>query len=499
MTDTAKLLHQPQPAAQRSFKDLIHNRLPSVPASFPQDATFDEATATWNYLAQAHPVGVVAPRSTAEVQEIIRCAREAEVTQLAIRSGGHSFEGASLGGRDGRAVVIDMVEMDDISIDRDAQTATVGGGTLTGNLMVAAFQQGGLMLPTGECIAVGIGGQIQCGGYGHYSRTYGILTDRLSRAEMVLADGSVVTVDEQHNPDLFWAIRGSGTGSFGVITSLTVELNKAPAAPANFFVKYPLTDAASFVSTFKALQEYSLSAPPAFNPMIVIWRGHLEILGSLATETDAERDALVADMREKLPPTDQFDIRPADYVETMRIQGLEDTSAPYYPDLSDVRRERREHLRYMKIKAGFVPEPFTGEFIETLAEFAITQPTEGLRIQLLALDPDSGLPAEATAIKNRGCPWLMGMSCWVPLSDAGDIDTMAATGKKYEQWLDQAYEIFYPYTTGGYIGDDDYAEADHGRDIFDSYYGRHLPRLQAVKAKYDPDNLFHHKLSIPLK
>ncbi|MGY2061885.1 FAD-binding oxidoreductase, partial [Nocardia gipuzkoensis] len=224
-------------------------------------------------------------------------AREAGVTQLAIRSGGHSFEGAGLGGRDGRAVVIDMVEMDEISIDRDARTATVGGGTLTGNLMVAAFQQGGLMLPTGECIAVGMGGQIQCGGYGHYSRTYGILTDRLVRAEMVLADGSVVTVDEHHNPDLFWAIRGSGTGSFGVITSLTVALNKAPAAPANFFIKYPLTDAASFVSTFKAMQQYSLNAPLTFNPMIVIWREHLQILGSLATETEAERDALVADMR----------------------------------------------------------------------------------------------------------------------------------------------------------------------------------------------------------
>ncbi|MFI6045263.1 FAD-binding oxidoreductase [Nocardia sp. NPDC051321] len=469
-----------------------------MPMSFPGDSSFDEATATWNYLAQAQPVAVVAPRSTAEVQEIIRCAREAGVTQLAIRSGGHSFEGASLGGRDGHAVVIDMVEMNDIAIDGDQQTATVGGGTLTGNLMVQAFDQGGLMLPTGECIAVGIGGQIQCGGYGHYVRTYGIQTDRLLRAEMVLADGSVVVVDENTHPDLFWAIRGSGTGSFGVITSLTVELNKAPAAPANFFIKYPLTDAASFVSTFTALQDYSLNAPLAFNPMIVIWRGHLEILGSLATETDAERDALVADMREKLPATEEFDIRPADYLETMRVQGLEDTSAPYYPDLTDIRRERREHLRYMKIKAGFVPEPFTGEFIQALAEHAITQPRENLRIQLLGLDPNSGLPAEATAIKNRGCPWLMGMSYSVLREDAGDTATMVELSENYEQWQHQAYEIFYPYLSGGYIGDDDYEEADHGRDMFDSYYGQHLPQLKAIKSKYDPDNLFHHKLSIPI-
>ncbi|MFI5783221.1 FAD-binding oxidoreductase [Nocardia sp. NPDC051570] len=481
-----------------SFKDLVHDRLPSMPVSFPEDATFDDATATWNYLAQPRPVGVVAPRSTAEVQEIIRCAREAGVTQLAIRSGGHSFEGGSLGGRDGRAVVIDMVAMNDIGIDREGQTATVGGGTLTGNLMVQAWEQGGLMLPTGECIAVGVGGQIQCGGYGHYSRTYGTLTDRLLRAEMVLADGSAVVVDERHNPDLFWAIRGSGTGSFGVITSLTVQLNTAPAAPANFFIKYPLTDTATFVSTFKALQDYSLHAPPAVNPMIVIWRERLQFLGSLATETDAERDALVADLREKLPPTDEFDIQPADFLETMRVQGLEDTSAPFYPDLSDVRRERREHLRYMKIKAGFVPEPFTDKFIHTLAAHAITQPADGARIQLLGLDPNAGPPVDATAIKSRGCSWLMGMASGVFLEETGDTATMVEMGAKLDEWIRTAYEIFYPYTSGGYIGDDDYEEADHGRDMFDSYYGVHLPRLKAIKHKYDPDNLFHHKLSIPV-
>ncbi|WP_169813674.1 BBE domain-containing protein [Nocardia pseudobrasiliensis] len=90
------------------------------------------------------------------------------------------------------------------------------------------------------------------------------------------------------------------------------------------------------------------------------------------------------------------------------------------------------------------------------------------------------------------------MSSAVLLDDAGDTAAMAETGKQYDEWLNQAYEIFYPYTTGGYIGDDDYAEGDRGRDMFDSYYGRHLPQLKAVKNKYDPGNLFHHKLSIPL-
>ncbi|WP_051728300.1 FAD-binding oxidoreductase [Nocardia brasiliensis] len=481
-----------------SFEDLVHDRLASMAASFPDDVSFDDATASWNYLAETHPVGVVAPCSTSQVQEVIRCAREAGVMQLAIRSGGHSFEGGSLGGRDGHAVVIDMIEMNDITIDRDALTATVGGGTLLGDLTVRAWEQGGLMLPGGNCVAVGIAGQAQCGGYGHYARTHGIQVDRLLEVQMVLADGSVVVADKHHNADLFWAIRGSGTGSYGVITQLTVRLNKAPAAPANFVVKYPLTDTGSFIRTFTALQDYSLHAPLTFNPMIVIWRERLSILGCLATDTEADREALIADMREKLPATEEFEIQRVDYLETMRQQGLTDTSAPFYPDLTDIRRERREHLRYMKIKAGFVPEPFTDEFIRKLARHAVTQPSDGVRIQLLGLDPNSGLPVEATAVKNRGCPWLMGMSSAIFLDQAGDIDTMVTLGKQRDQWLHEAYEIFYPILAGGYIGDDDYEEGDHGRDMFASYYGEHLPRLKAIKRKYDPDNLFHHKLSIPL-
>ncbi|WP_194837357.1 FAD-binding oxidoreductase [Nocardia sp. XZ_19_369] len=481
-----------------SFKDLVHERLASIPMSFPGDSTFDDATASWSYQVKTQPVGVVAPRSTAEVQEVIRCARDAGVTQLAIRSGGHSFEGGSLGGRDGHAVVIDMIEMKDVTIDRSELTATVGGGTLLGDLTVQAWNQGGLMLPGGNCLAVGVGGQVQCGGYGHYARTHGIQVDRLQRVEMVLADGSAVVADEHRNPDLFWAIRGSGTGSYGVITQLTLRLNKAPAAPANFFVKYPLTDTDSFPRTFKALQDYSLNAPLSFNPMIVIWREHLQILGCLATDTETDREALITDMRDKLPPTEEFEIQRVDYLETMRQQALVDTSAPFYADLTDIRRERREHLRYMKIKAGFVAEPFTDEFIQKLAEHAITQPSDGVRIQILGLDPNSGLPVDATAIKNRGCHWLMGTSSAIFLEEVDDIDTMVALGKQRDQWLHEAYEIFYPILSGGYIGDDDYEEGDHGRDMFVSYFGNHLPRLKAIKRKYDPDNLFHHKLSIPL-
>ncbi|MFI6170400.1 FAD-binding oxidoreductase [Nocardia sp. NPDC051052] len=480
------------------FKALVNDRLPSLETSFPGDPTFGDATATWNYLAQPQPVGVLAPRSAEDVQGIIRCAREAGVAQLAIRSGGHSFEGGSLGGKGGRAVVIDMVEMKDITIDSDRLTATIGGGTLFGDLTREAWNQAGLMVPGGYCVAVGVAGQVQCGGYGHYGRTFGNLTDRLVQVEMVLADGTVVIADEHTHSDLFWAIRGSGTGSFGVITRLTLRLSKAPAAPANFSIKYRMTEAATFAPIFTAMQGYCLNAPLKVNPMVVIWRGNLEILGCLASETPAERDAFIADMREKLPPATEYVMEPMDYLETMRQQGLEDTSAPFYPDLSDIRRERREHLRRMKIKAGFVPEPFTEEFIDALAAHAVAQPVDCVRVQILALDPNSGLPVDATAVKNRGCRWLMGMSSWVMLEDAGDITTMVKIGEDRDAWMHTAYEIFYPYTSGGYIGDDDLEEADHGRDLFDSYYGQHLPRLRDVKRKYDPDNVFHHKLSIPL-
>ncbi|WP_082468763.1 FAD-binding oxidoreductase [Sciscionella sediminilitoris] len=477
------------------MRALLREHMPELETAFEGEENYAEAKAAWNILTRYSPAGVVQPRTTAEVQQILRLAAEAGVDQIAIRSGGHSFEGGSLGGPDGHALVIDMIKMNRIDIDVQGRTAVVEGGALLGQLYLAAYENGGLMAPMGSCVSVGVGGQAQCGGYGHYARTFGILTDRVRQFEVVTADGTVRIANAVENPDLYWALRGNGTGSFGVITKLWITLNPAPKAPANFELRYALSDI-DFDSVFTAIQDYTLAAPVTVNPMVIVWLGYLEVAGSIMTDSPQEREAAIADLKAKLPAPTTEVIEPMSFLESVRDLGLRQTSAPWYQRLENIHREGQEHSRFMKIKAGFVPEKFGPEFIHAFGELAATQPTTGVRVQLLAMDPEHDRDAEDTAIKNRGCPWLMGMSVWIESEDDDNEASDAGTARL--PWLNDCYELFYPVTTGGYIGDDDRHEADNGRDLFASYYGANFGRLKEIKRAYDPRNVFHHPLSIPV-
>ncbi|CAM4406130.1 FAD-binding oxidoreductase [Nocardia ninae] len=476
---------------------LLHQHLPSTQMSFEGDPDYDRARATWNVRTQFHPLGVVRPRSTAEVATVVRCAREAGVTQIAIRSGGHSIEGNGLGGRGGHALVIDLIHLDKVTVAPGARTATVEPGALLGNLYWEAWSHGELMVPGGDCLPVGVGGQATCGGYGRAVRRYGILTDHVMQVEVVTADGRVLIADEDTNSDLFWALRGSGTGSFAVITKFVLRLHTAPKAPANFSLRYRLTDI-DFVETFTALQDYTLNAPTTFSPMLVIWKGILEMVGVLLTDTPAERDSMIADMRARLPRPTESDIEPMSYIDVIATQAATQTSAHWLAEPGKLSREADENLRYQAIKAAHLPEPFTPEVIAKLGELAARQPLQGARMQMQALDPASGLPADATAVKVRGSVWLLGFGTDVESGETDDPAQLVPLGEQRRWWPREAYELMYPHTVGGYIGDDDLEEQLHGRDMYASYYGAHFPRLQTIKRKYDPDNLFHNAMSIPL-
>ncbi|MFI5778847.1 FAD-binding oxidoreductase [Nocardia sp. NPDC051570] len=479
------------------IRTLLRDRLPSTYMTFPGDPDYDEARATWNIRTRYRPLGIVQPTNVGEIQAVLECVRQSNVDQVTVRSGGHSFEGLGLGGEDDKALVVDLVKLNKVEIRQQEAVAILEGGALLGDLYREAWNHGELMVPAGSCVAVGVGGQIQCGGYGHYTRTYGILADRVLQCEVVTADGRLLVADENINSDLFWAVLGNGTGSYGIITKIKIKLNEAPKGVATFSFKYRRSDI-DFVETFTALQDYALSMPTSVNPWICVWLGDVEFVGAILAETEEQRDALIEDMRAELPPGAQHEIRTVTFLESVRHFGLTQTSAPWYSNMDTIERERDEHLRYMTIRAGFIPEPFTDEFIERLAEVVEKQPTTGSRIQLVSMDPTGGPPVDATSIPTRGGPWAMGMSSWLELADFPDEATLIQEGKERDVWLDQAYETFYPYSAGGYIGDDDMKEGAHGRDIYASYWGTHLPRLKEIKRKYDPTNLFHHKLSIPL-
>src|SRR5918996_5286366 len=182
--------------------------------ALPGSAAYDEGQKAFN--ARYHDV---------VPQAIVSCATPEDVSQAisfvgrhglehATRSGGHCFAGHS----STHGVLIDVTPLRSVSVS--GGVATVGAGARLGDVYVT-LESHGVALPAGTCPTVGIAGLVLGGGLGILGRTYGLTSDRLVGAEVVLADGRVVRCDEGSEPDLFWALRGAG-GGFGVVTSLDI-------------------------------------------------------------------------------------------------------------------------------------------------------------------------------------------------------------------------------------------------------------------------------------
>jgi FAD/FMN-containing dehydrogenase len=189
----------------------------------PGDDDYDAARRIWNHMIDKHPALVVRPTSTEDVVRTVRFARS-EGLPIAVRGGSHSIAGFSTCD-DG--IVIDLADLNSVSVDADAQRAVAGGGT-TWKDFDAATQPHGLATTGGLISSTGVGGFALGGGIGHLVRKWGLTCDNVLAAELVTADGSVVRASESENPDLFWALRGGG-GNFGVTTSCSGVWSSTPA------------------------------------------------------------------------------------------------------------------------------------------------------------------------------------------------------------------------------------------------------------------------------
>src|SRR5215210_3957839 len=189
------------------------------------------------------PRAVVLCRTPTDVSETISFAIRYRLP-TATRSGGHCFAGHS----STHGIVIDVSPMRSVSVS--GGVATVGAGARLGDVY-DSLDEHGLTIPAGCSPSVGISGLTLGGGLGILGRKYGLTSDHLLAAQVVLADGRVVECDEHHEGELFWALRGAGGGNFGVVTSLTFDTIPAPAATA-FHLLWPHAHATAVVEAWQA-------------------------------------------------------------------------------------------------------------------------------------------------------------------------------------------------------------------------------------------------------
>jgi FAD/FMN-containing dehydrogenase len=431
---------------------------------------YDELRSIWNVMHDRRPAAIARCEKAADVAAAIAYARRHNLV-IAVRGGGHSLPGF---GTCDDGLVVDLRPMNKVTVDPAARRATVGGGALLGDVD-RATQEHGLVVPAGVISHTGVAGLTLGGGVGRLMRRFGLTIDSLRSAEVVTADGRVLRAAPDRHPDLFWAIRGGG-GNFGVVTEFEFALHELPARALTVLSCYH--DMADAHRVLRLAQQV-MSADPAD-----------ELLWTSFARKAPPRPWLPAGLagRPGIMSVIEWsgDQRPGQD-EGYRLLGeLRAELRPLASDLAvvpfgQIQTEGDEFfgpglLSY--VKATFADE-LTDELTDVVSARGALIGSEVSQIELLSMGGAiRRVPPDATAFPHRTASWLIN----IPASWRSAAQTGRETG-----WVRDTYATLTPYCRGGgYVNFMDGDEQAAGQ----AAYGDTLRRLQAVKAAYDPDNVF---------
>lgn len=436
------------------------------PLLVPGDPGFEQATTIWNGMVDRTPALVVGATGTADVVEAVGFAREQGLA-LSVRGGGHNIAGTALA--DG-GLTIDMSRLRGVVIDPGRRTAIVGAGCLLGDVD-RETQLHGLATPLGFVSTAGVAGLTLGGGLGYLTRRFGWTVDNLLDVEIVTADGRVRRAGPDREPDLFWGVRGAGA-ALGVVTSFVFRLHEVGPTVVGGLIAWPFERARAVLEAYRSLTEGAareltvflilFRAPPApFVPEP--WHGRRVCAMAVCFSGDpAGADEALAPIRALgHPVVDLLAERPYAELQSM-LDDAEPAGLHYY--------WKTEYL------AGL-----GDQLLATARELAAECPIPDAEVGFLQLGGALGDRAgDDGAVGNRDARYVLGINgMWEP----GDPDAGA-----HRDWIRAAWARVRPFSTGGnYVN---FQAADEGEARVRATYGANLGRLLAVKARYDPDDLF---------
>jgi FAD/FMN-containing dehydrogenase len=435
------------------------------------DAGYDAARRIWNGMIDQRPSLIVRCRGAADVVAAVNLARDRGVP-LSVRGGGHNVSGNAL--CDG--VVVDLSLMRDVRVDPDRQVVRVAGGALLGDVDREA-QAFGLAVPMGVMSRTGVGGLALHGGIGFLMRRHGLTSDNLVGADVVTADGRLLVVDASRHADLFWALRGGG-GNFGVVTSF--EFQAYPVGPDVWMclVFYPMAAATRVLGSLRTFME---TAPDEISAVATLWTAPhedpapVEHRGAPVIAIAACFSGPVEQGAAALAPLREIDRPLFDLSGPMPFLAAQTLFDPDYPDGG----------RYYW-KSTFLSR-LDDEVAEVLAGHAATRPSSRSSVDLVVLGGAiSRVAPDATAFATRDAPYVLAIEAnWEdPADDAANV-----------AWARAVFDDVQRFSSGGaYLNFPGFGE--EGEMLVRASYAGNYDRLQHVKARYDPVNLFRHNLNI---
>jgi hypothetical protein len=416
---------------------------------------YDAVRRVWNGTVDKRPALIVRCTGTADVVACVRFAREHELL-LSVRGGGHNIAGKSVceGG-----LMIDLSRMSDISIDPQKRTARVQGGAKLGD-MDRATQAHGLATTAGVVSTTGVAGLTLGGGMGRLGRKHGLACDNLISATVVTADAQVLSVSAVEHPDLFWALRGGGA-NLGIVTSFEFQLHPVGPIVYGGLVFYPVKQASEILKRFDAFCD---SAPDEVRVEAVIL-------------TSPEREPVLAISTCCIGPLNEAER----LLQPLRVLGsplADHVAATSYLEIQAAADQIFPTGMCFYWKSHFLKDLNEAAINTILAQFAkVLSPRSAIVLEQWG-GAVARMPPDATAFNHRDVRYdFIPASVW---TDRADSERQIA-------WVRQLWEATKPFGTGGvYVNN----LGDEGEDRVLAAYGANYEKLAAVKANYDPLNLF---------
>jgi FAD/FMN-containing dehydrogenase len=450
--------------------------LPSLPASDalllrPNDANYAKYLPSINLRKQLRPALRAVCKTEHAVAVMVDWVRTNNL-KFAVRCGGHSYEGFS----QSTDVVIDVRGLKQIVADKPNGVVTAGSGVSLYELYRAVAAQG-LAVQAGSCPTVGLSGHLTGGGHGLLARSHGLTCDTLQQVTVIDSQAYTRQASATSEPDLFWACRGGGGGSFGVATEFKIGV--FPLATVRVFGVSWILSPSHAARLFTAWQAWAPNAPRTITPIMKVGpsgngKVKLRCIGQ-SIGTEAELRSQLAPLVALDTPSSALSIRSMSFMDGINWFGGVTAGQPV--EYASV---------YMKAKSDYVLSPLGTTAIQAMMAAAAA----GSGVVMLC-DAYGGKIADTAA-------------------DASAFPRRAGTQfciQYYAEWLkasdspgriaqvNNLYAAMRPHVPGAsYVN---YCDLDLP-DYATAYWGSNLARLSAVKRQYDPDNLFHHAQSVPL-
>jgi FAD/FMN-containing dehydrogenase len=434
------------------------------------DPTYEDArgSALWNQRKPPRFPDVIAHVATAaDVVAAVRFARGNHM-RVAIRSGGHNLSGAAL--RDG-GILIDLSRLDGVAIDGATRTAVVGPAT-SSRALAMALGESGLAFPVGHCGSVPMGGYLLSGGLGWNMSQWGLGCLSVQDIDVVTAAGDRITISERQHPDLFWAARGAGSGFFGVATAFRVRAHPLPSAIRSSTYVYRLADveevsawardiAPSVPRSVEMLLQL-ITAPPGAPSGPA---GKAIVVAATVFEEDERRAAAALGILETCPALTRAFVRNVNAPTT--FAGLH------------VLLDQRLPAQHRYIEDALWCAADYATLLPRLAEQLVDAPSP--RSLVMATMPprgpdDTSMPSLAFSV--MGTTFVLCYSIWGDAQDDG----------RNRAWHTRLTDSVAATTLGRYIAEADLEAEGAARASFSTPAWE---RLRALKAIWDPDNVFH--------